>query len=95
MSYDINPLGIIFIPEIDQKNGYKTIAYDVQKDELLKINKSGYFILKIIDDNPGISFDELSEKLKLVEETKGINFLKVLNFLKKMVAQNIVIEHEN
>jgi hypothetical protein len=94
MSYSVNQFGIIFIPELDKKNGYKTIAYDVEKDELIKINMIGYFILKTIDKNPRISFEDLIDRLRELEETKNLNFLKVLSFLKKMVRQNIVVENE-
>lgn len=80
----INPLSIIFLPDIDRINGLRTVACNWEKEEYFKINPSAYKILKIINDRPGITLPELS---KIVEDGGQ----KLAIFLMKMVDKNTVI----
>lgn len=87
-SFFINPLSIVFLPAIDEKNSYETIACDWNKEEFIKINSLGYRILKAIDDNPGISLLQLSKFLHQDE-------LKLEKFLREMRERHVVFTQPN
>lgn len=63
--YHINPLAVIFYPEIDQANDYTTLIMNPETDEQFVISKLKYFLLKAIDENPGIDKKDLEEKVKV------------------------------
>lgn len=82
-SFVINPLAIIFLPQIDKKNSYETIACDWQKEEYIKINSAAYRILSTIKENPGITLSGLAGLLKKDE-------VKLGKFLGEMEKKNII-----
>ena len=75
----INKLAVLFCQRIDEQNGFETIVCNPQTEELLKVNKSGYFLLKTIEDNPGITRQELG---KHAQST----------FLEQMIREQIIQE---
>lgn len=83
----INPLAIVFLPEIDARNGYNIIACNWEKEEFIKINPSGYKILKAIKDNPATTLHQLAKTLELEESKLEI-------FLNEVVGQHIVISKD-
>lgn len=81
--YSVNPLAVLFHPEIDKINNYRTIVYDPTTEEILKINNFGHMILKTIDQNPDLDNNSI---VKLTSE----NILKINRFLETMESKNIV-----
>ena len=93
--YFLNPLSTLFHPEIDSINGFKTIVYNVNKKEILKINKFGYQILKIINDNPGIYIDKIYYKILMdtkSSETELRN--KMSKFLEEMTNRGVLLKKD-
>lgn len=91
--YFINPLAILFHPELDKRNNYKTIARNPETEEVLKVNAFGYDILKTIEENPSFDVESISQvvakKRNLAEwqiETK------IAKFMQLMVGENIIFE---
>ncbi|OGM19271.1 hypothetical protein A2686_04775 [Candidatus Woesebacteria bacterium RIFCSPHIGHO2_01_FULL_38_10] len=82
-SFFINPLAIVFLPQIDKKNNYKTIACDWQKEEFVKVNSAAYKILYTIKENSGITISKLARLLQKDE-------LRLGKFLGEMEKKNIV-----
>ncbi len=86
----INPYGVLFHPELDRNNSYKTIVCNWKTDKVLKINRFGYEILKIVNDNPGILCEDI---YRLVVQKQGpIKRQKIDRFLSQMVQENTVFE---
>lgn len=82
-SFLINSLAVIFHDELDARNGYETIACNWNNETYIKINPSGYKILRIIDEQPGLSLAQIAFKVKQREAA-------VEKFLEKMAQENIV-----
>lgn len=89
--YRVNVYGILFHPELDKFNGYETIACNWDNENIFKIDKNAYKILKIIDDNPRISLEEIVSYL-VPTATVGNNYEqnKIREFLDTMVKENIL-----
>ncbi|HBL52128.1 MAG: hypothetical protein A3D24_04105 [Candidatus Blackburnbacteria bacterium RIFCSPHIGHO2_02_FULL_39_13] len=85
MKYFINSLAVLFCPQLDQKNNYKTIVFNSVTEEIIKVNKFGYNILRTIDENPGIGIEEIYQLLK-------VDVSKIGKFLGTMSKENIIIE---
>lgn len=81
--YFVNPLAVLFHPEIDKINNYRTIVYNPTTEEILKINNFSYMILKVIDQNPGLDSNSI---VNLTSK----NILKISRFLETMESKNIV-----
>ncbi|MBI4058095.1 hypothetical protein HY405_02195 [Candidatus Microgenomates bacterium] len=79
----INPQAILFHDELDPGNGFETVACNWRNETYLKINLSGYKILRVIDEQPGLSLAQIAFKVKQGETI-------VLRFLGMMVRENIV-----
>jgi hypothetical protein len=75
----LNNLAVLFCPVIDEQNNWETIVMNPMTEEVLKINKTGYFILKQIADSPGISKEALGK-------------MQYLSFIELMIRENIIIE---
>jgi len=88
--YWVNPRGVIFFPYLDKKNRYQTVVYNHIQDKLTKIGKLGYFILRIIDENPGIEFENLLVKLKALFEAGTFEADSVGDFLSLMREENVI-----
>lgn len=82
-NYFINPLAIIFLPQIDRKNNFITVACDWQKEEYIRINPTAYKVLWTIKNNPGKNLSNLALILRMSE-------LKLSKFLEEMEKKNIV-----
>ena len=54
-------------------------------EEIIKVNKFGYNILRTIDENPGIGIEEIYQLLK-------VDVSKIGKFLGTMSKENIIIE---
>ena len=78
--YFINPLAVLFHPFLDRQNNHETIVFNPQTNNILKINRFGYDILKAIEAHPGISLDCWQNETKITE------------FIMQMVKENIVLE---
>jgi hypothetical protein len=65
-------------PRIDEQNRWNTIVFNPKTEELIRINRSGYFILKLIEETPGIEREELGD-------------LKFYTFIEKMIKENVII----
>lgn len=90
--YYLDPLGVLFHPSIDAENNFQTIVYNWRKDKILKIDRFGYEILRIIDRNPGINPSRLFSLVSQFAEFKNIPQIKITKFLDKMARENIVLE---
>lgn len=83
--YIINALSVLFHPSLDQKNRYNTIVYDPLSEEIIKVDKFGYDVLKAIDENRGIDSEAIS---KLVLSS----IQKVERFLEIMKEKNVILQ---
>ncbi len=77
----LNNDSIIFLDRIDRINGYSTIVYDWESDEIFKINKDDYFLLKNIQENnpinqPNGMLIEEFKKRGIIIETGRISLSK-------------------
>jgi len=86
----INQYSILFHPELDRLNGYKTIIWNVGDDRVLMINRSGYELLKIINERPGLSREEISQLVGL--RSNSAEEQNATAFLNQMLAENIIFE---
>ena len=80
----INDRACFFDQGMDRFNNYWSVVFNPVKERYIKINPSGYKILKVIEENPSISFFELLSRLQVEE-----NSLK--RFLENMVQEKIVL----
>lgn len=78
--YFINSLAVLFSPVLDKENNYETIVFNPQSENIFKINRFGYDILKTIGAHLGINLDYWQ------------NDLKITKFIKQMVKENVVYE---
>ncbi len=89
----VNPLGVIFCPEIDQKNNFQTIVLNPLNEKIIKVNPFGYEILKIIDETPGIY---LQNVIQLVSQKRNEmvwqNEKKIGEFINQMIEENVIFE---
>lgn len=79
--FSLNKDSIIFLDQIDKINGYSTIAYDWGNDDIFKISRDGYFLLKSIQKNNPISQSDetLIEEFKkrgIIIETSRMSFVR-------------------
>jgi hypothetical protein len=74
--YSANPLSFIFVPDADLRNNYNTIVFDVNSEEVLKLNPEGYKILKYIDENPQSDFNLLSQTFAKNKLSGFLDFLE-------------------
>lgn len=88
--YRINVYGILFHPELDKFNDYETIACNWDNENIFKIDKNAYRILKIIDENPGIFLKEIVMRLNPMGAIGDYQQNKIQEFLDMMVKENIV-----
>lgn len=90
--YKVNPLSILFHPEIDKKNNYETIVCNWETEKVLKINPFGYHIFKVIDENPEISLKDIYLMLSLKVNNSDIDANKVVGFIQQMVKEAVLQE---
>ena len=83
--YFVYPEAVFFDDKIDKKNNWTTIAYNFKKDSYIKIKQPGYKILRLIDENPGVSLPQL---IKMSKENKDY----IIRFLQKLIDENIITE---
>lgn len=76
--YALNQFAVIFLPEVDRLNQYQTIVCNWQTENIIKVNKVGYQVLKLIEDNKPINIDKPAIK----------------SFVDYMLKENIVIERK-
>lgn len=89
----INPLGVIFCPEIDQKNNFQTIVFNPSKEKIIKINNFGYDILKIIDETPGIYLQNIIQLVSQKQnEIEWLSEKKISEFINQMIEENVIFE---
>jgi len=74
-----NKQAVIFCPDIDKHNEWKTVVCNPLTEELFEINKEGYFLLKQIADTPGIEKSDLEIK-------NGYAFIDL------MIRESIILE---
>lgn len=85
----LDPLCVIFVPDLDHELGYETLIFDRIRDEIIKIDKYGYKILKTINDNPGINIDQMVFKMG-----QSINRKNLERFISTMTNYDIIIKNE-
>lgn len=89
--YSINPLGVLFHPELDQKNHYQTIVFNPKTEQILRINQYGYDILKVIDEKPGSILDDICNYVAQRRDLEQyINKEKVFKLIQEMIRENVV-----
>lgn len=89
----LNPLAILFHPNLDKSNKYTTIVRNPQTKQILKINPLSYDILKIIDMHPGIALDEISQLIaKRHNLVEWENRQKINKFIQRMLNEYIILE---
>lgn len=76
--YALNQFAVIFLPEVDRLNQYQTIVCNWQTENIIKVDKAGYKILKLIDDNKPIDIGKPAIK----------------SFVDYMLRENIIIERK-
>lgn len=86
--YKVNPLSVLILPEVDEKNGFETIVLDVKKDTFLKIHPFGYWILRVSYGNPWLTVDGILRKLRVLfpdskDYKKKKKVAEFVNFMKK------------
>lgn len=86
MNYGLDDFSVLFLPKIDPLNDYKTIIFNFSEQKILKINKSGYFILKAISDSPGISLENIYDLAALNRIKKP----EVKIFMDEMIKEKII-----
>jgi hypothetical protein len=92
LNIDKSSASVLFCPLIDKANAYNTIAYNVNSQKTHKVNGFGYLILEIIENNPGISLDDLIDKYShKVEKPIWKIRNQVESFVKEMTQENIVL----
>lgn len=82
-NFFINPKAVLFHEELDSRNGYETIACNWSTEAYIKVNSSAYKILRVIDEQPGLSCTQITDTVKLSENA-------VERFLEQMIKENIV-----
>lgn len=93
MGYFINPLAVLFHRELDARNHYRTVVYNWKKQNVLKVNRFGYEILKILDETPGLSLNELCESLSQKHKAPSWQIKsKIVKFIDQMVEENVIRE---
>ena len=93
MWYFLDPFSIVFHPRLDARNNFQTVAYNWEKQNVLKVNQFGYEILKILDEKPGLSLDELCELVSQKYKTQQEQIrLKLVKFIEQMVKENVIKE---
>lgn len=91
MKYFIEPLSFLSHPELDVRNCYQTVVYNWRKQNILKVNRFGYEVLKILDEKPGLSLDGLCELLSQKHRTFAWQIShKVKKFIDQMVKENVI-----
>lgn len=91
--YFIHPLAVLFHPEIDVRNNYRTIVYNWKTQNILKVNRFGYETLKILNKRPGLSLDELCKLVSQKRKTSEWQIKpKIVKFIEQMVKENIISE---
>lgn len=91
--YLLNPLGVLFHPQIDQQNNYETIVFNPWEEKILRINRYGYDIIKTVDNNPGLGLDDLFAEVGQKHEVlEYLNKEKVFGFIQQMVKEHIIFE---
>lgn len=83
----LDSLSVIFLPDFDEKNGCETLVLDRKHDEVIRINRAGYQILKLIDDFPGLIFDQMMFRLGSLMAREQLD-----NFINDMLSRNIVVK---
>lgn len=92
MGYFVNPLSVLFHPELDTRNRYQTVVYNWRKQSVLKVNQFGYEILKILDEKPGLSLAELCQLVSPKEQIPPQLKSKIEKFSQQMIKENVIEE---
>ncbi len=83
-TFFINPKAILFNDELDAKNGHETIACNWPDETYLKINSAAYRVLRVIDEQPGLSLSQIAFATRRPETS-------IQRFLGQMIKENIVL----
>lgn len=89
-NYLVNPLSVIFLPQIDKTNGYQTIVCNWQTENIFKINRLGYYILRVIENNPEISFKALFQAVSSKMSGSIVDKRKIVDFIKNMEKEGVL-----
>lgn len=79
----VNTRAVLFHDYLDKRNGYNSVVCNPKTETYLKINQTGYKILRIIDEDPGITLNEILNTVKVRKEV-------IEKFILAMVGQNVV-----
>lgn len=81
----VNPKAVLFHDALDKRNKYHTIVCNPKTETYLKINPSGYRILRTIEESPDITVAEISKTIGIKEET-------IKKFILTMRQENVIID---
>lgn len=88
----LNSLSIIFCDWLDAQNNYFTIACNWDNEMVFEVSPFGYWILKEIMLQPGISIEQLigdlEEKFPAYYKPRRAEFFSIVEYLR---SQNIVL----
>lgn len=79
----VNPRAVLFHDYLDKRNNYHTIVCNPNTETYLKINPTGYKILRTIEQNRGLSLTNISDLI-------GIKEGSVKKFILAMLKENVV-----
>ena len=93
--YFLVPWSFLFLDDLDKKNNYETIVWNMDEDKVFKVDRFGYFVLKTINDSPGIDFLELVKLFTPAQaEPLGNESQKIRQLLDFFIKENVVLEKE-
>ncbi|MBI4036634.1 hypothetical protein HY386_02030 [Candidatus Daviesbacteria bacterium] len=87
--YWLNQYCVFFHPKLDQQNNFNTIVRNPGGD-FIKVNKSGYFILKAINDNPGISLEGVAKQIRATLDTSQMSLKNIEQFVSSMMIGGVI-----
>jgi len=79
----VNDSACFFDQELGRANGFWSVVFNPVEERYIRINPSGYKILKIIEESPLITFSELLWRSKIKESA-------LKRFLEKMIDERVV-----
>ncbi len=91
-SYFVNTLSVIFIPEKDRENNFSTIVFNPETENILKVNRFGYVVLKVLDTAPGLSLARLKTTInQKMDSSEQLSENHIEKFVETMVKEHVIV----